>query len=278
MESFVQFSNLSDEINQILPVIQRDNKMPNNSAELRSTKKAFLKLRKGTLVDFNPILERPLTGHYESVVDLMIDLQEQHFATEKGSYAQSENNMIDQIESAINPYGTKSARRGEVVDVFQRMVAQGDVKVANPTRFVAELPNQLESLLEYQNKGEYVSNFNALFQEKTGQEKEIDAFIENIIEQEENSTDRNSVEYQESINNLINSLDNQEQVDLAMEYLEQARNQISSFTSPALKDNLFLKHIQVKQAVTGSNVKTIVPVDNYRKTSFEIKAQIREDF
>ena len=278
MESFVDFSNLSDEINQILPVIQRDNKMPNNSTELRSTKKAFDKLRKGLLVDFTPILERPLTGHYEQIVNLMIELEEKHFATEKGSYSQSDNNTIDQIESAINPYGTKSAKRGMVVDVYQRMIAQGITKVANPTKFVTELPNQLESLLSYQNKQEFVSNFNNLFNEKTGKDSDIDVFIEAIIAKEESGADVNSMEYQESIDTMLASLDTQQEMDLALDFLQQARDQIASFTSPELKENLFLKHIQVKQAVTGSNVKTIVPIDNYRKVSVEVKEQIRNDF
>lgn len=277
MESFVEFANLSDEINQILPVIQRDNKMPNNSAELRSTKKAFNKLRKGLLVDFKPLLDRPLTGHYESVVDLMINLEEKHFATEKGSYSQSDNNMIDQVESAVNRYGTKSAARGMVVDVFQRMVAQGSTKVASPKQFISELPNQLESLLSYQNKEEFKSNFDSLFNEQTGKDG-IDVFIEAIIDVEQRTTDRNSVEYKDAVKLMTNSLDSKKEIDLAMKYLDQARNQINSFSSPELKDNLFLKHIQVKQAVTGSNVKTIVPVDNYRKVSLEVKEQIRNDF
>jgi hypothetical protein len=269
MESFVKFNEISSEINSILPVIQRDNSMPNNSQDLRKTAKAFAKLRKGERIDFTPLLERPLIQHYEEVVTAMTKIYEEHFTTEKGSYSQPAYNDINRIDKAIQSYGRKKVdKRNKVVDVYQRMIAQGDLQVASPKKLVENLPSQVESLLAYQKSGEYISNVN----------ESLDPHIENIITKYNNGFSEETAEYKEAVEQLTNSLDTQKEIDEALDLIEKAKAQVAKYDDPAYFNNMFLQNIVVKESKTGAGVKTIVPVDNYRKLDFDVKEEIRKDF
>ena len=259
MKSFIEFNKISNEINSILPVIQRDNSMPNNSSELRKTKNAFNKLTKTSLIDFSPLTERPLIEHYERVVDLMINLQEEHFATEKGSYDQSENNMIDQIDKSIQKFGSKIDKRNKVVDVFQKMIAQGNLQVSSPTEFVKQLPEKIESILAYQQSGKYESS---------------NPSIANILQYTEGSQ-----QYAEAVDQYKKMANSKEEEAIVLEKIKKAKEEQRYVEENSMiKDNKFFQNIKVSEAKTAPFVKTIVPTDNYRKISQSEKEAIREDF
>ena len=259
MKSFIEFNAISNEINSILPVVQRDNSMPNNSSELRKTKNAFDKLRTGSLVDFTPLIERPLVSHYEEVVDLMINLEEEHFATEKGSYDQSQNNVIDSINNSIQKYGSKVDKRNKVIDVFQKMIAQGNIQVSKPNDFVKELPEKIEAILAYQKSGKYESS---------------NPSIDNILQYAEGSQ-----EYNEAVDQYKNMANTKEEEAIVLDKIKKAKEEQRYIEQNSiLKDNKFIQSIQVSESKTGAFVKTIVPVDNYRKISQLEKEAIREDF
>ncbi len=234
IKSFLEFNQVAEEIKGIIPVIQMDNSMPKNNADLRRSLEAFQKMRNGETVDFTPLLERPLLKHYEQVLELMADLEETHFATEKGSYgAEADNNMINQIDAAFKKDFSK---RNQVVETFNRMIAQGESNVSKPASFEKRFVGKVKDIIEYMNTGglkHHKDHFNELYDLHTANNTE-----------EYNKLNKEWQDAAEASGTLSEyNAELKEWIDL--------NNKILS-SIPSL-DNMFLKSIIVKENKDGTS-------------------------
>ena len=256
IKSFLEFHEVAEEIKGIIPVVQMDNSMPKNSEELRKSLESFEKLRSGRTIDFTPLLDRPLLQHYESVLDLMVDLEQTHFATEKGSYgAEGKNNMINEIERAFKK---DYSNRNKIVDTFTRMVAQGESPVSQPAKFEKTFVSRLTNILEYIKEGALVhanKDYNDLLSyHNSGNIEEYNNLIqwmENGLSEVDKNKLRNDVKEWISFNDGI----------------------LNSIKDP---NNMFINAITIQTNKQG--VSSIVPKKGYRLQGEHIKEQIRQDF
>ena len=256
IKSFLEFHFAAEEIKGVIPVIQMDNSMPKSSEELRKALEAFEKLRSGRLIDFTPLLERPLAQHYESVLDLMVDLEQTHFATEKGSYgAEGKNNMINEIERAFKK---DYSNRNKIVDTFTRMVAQGESPVSQPAKFEKTFVSRLTNILEYIKEGALVhanKDYNDLLSyHNSGNTEEYNKLIQ-------------------WMENHLNELDRIKFRNDVKEWISFNDGILNSIKDP---NNMFINAITIETNKQG--VSSVVPKKGYRLQGEHIKEQIRQDF
>jgi hypothetical protein len=256
IKSFLEFHKVAEEIKGIIPVVQMDNSMPKNSEDLRKSLEAFEKMRNGRTIDFSPLLDRPLLQHYEKVLELMVELEETHFATEKGSYgAKAKRNMINQIESSFQK---DYSNRDKIVDTFSRMVAQGESPVGEPAKFENKLISRLTNILEYIKEGALVhanKEYNDLLSYHNS--GNIDEYNKLMEWSESGLNESEKIKFRNDVKEWIDFND----------------GILNSIKDP---NNMFLAHITIQTNKQG--VSSIVPKKGYRQQGEHIKEQVRQDF
>lgn len=250
MEKFSEIQKISDDIKKLIPLMQLDNKLPNNGKQLHQLNKNIAELNSGEVsITVKNFMERPLIKHYIKIAGLQNNIYQSRFITE----ANQVYDMASGLENSLPGIDTKTA----VTETMMHMGAQKFLRdqYTMPGEFIKAMGSKVQNILTIARTG-------SVKLDDDSEQQVVDGALEYL--EEGNQTAYNNIrnEYPEIFEKYEN--------------LQTEAGKLLEFGN-----NKFFKYLETKQEVDefGEEIFIIKPKRNLiAEESESVKEEIRKAF
>ena len=151
ISKFQELTEISDNLLKLIPVLQLDNKLPNNGYAVNELNKTMQEL-KGDKMMFTTknLVNRPLIKHYDKLIQNQRKIYSEYFFIESQEFYNLSENLTKAIFGENNANFKKKAVFDALVESFYRNQAQKEIlnNVDVPQIFIEEFTNEVSILLD----------------------------------------------------------------------------------------------------------------------------------